>query len=91
MPAGTYLVAVNQPDRLMNTSNKDIAAHIQKNWIDAKRNPMFTYYDSTKDATGNVDNYKKYQAEAYWVANPVTVEKHKALTGIETKNNRGSY
>lgn len=87
MPAGTYLVAVNQPDRLINTSDKDIAAHIQKNWIDGKRNPMFTYYDSTKDAAGNVENYKKYQAEAYWVAKPVTVEKHKALTGIETKNN----
>lgn len=87
MPAGTYLVAVNQPDRLINTSDSDIAKHIQKKWIGEKRNPMFTYYDSTKDAAGNVDNYKKYQAEAYWVATPVTVKAHEALTGIETKNN----
>lgn len=62
-PAGTYHVAVNQPDRVATTD--DVAGHITKNWSDK----TFPGEDTSKSKTSpeNVAAYRQYQKDAYWI------------------------
>lgn len=77
-PAGTYHVAVNQPDRVATTD--DVAGHIEKNWS----NKTFPGEDTSKSKTSpeNVAAYRQYQKDAYWIDadTPQKIVEHKTTT-----------
>lgn len=77
-PAGTYHVAVNQPDRVATTD--DVAGHITKNWNDRE----FPGEDTSKPKTSpeNIAAYRQYQKDAYWIDadTPQKIVEHKTIT-----------
>lgn len=77
-PAGTYHVAVNQPDRVATTD--DVAGHITQNWSDRE----FPGEDTSKSKTSpeNVAAYRQYQKDAYWIDadTPQKIVEHETTT-----------
>lgn len=77
-PAGTYHVAVNQPDRVATTD--DVKGHITTNWSDKQfpgENP-----DKPKTDPENVAAYRQYQKDAYWInaKTPQKIVEHETTT-----------
>lgn len=99
-PYGSYYVAVNQPDRLEKTSDTIIVDYLtgKGGWFSGDgetplKDPMFTGYETGKNAIESVEAYKEYQENAFWVQidNILEVPKHATATKIVTTGNNDGY
>lgn len=84
-PVGNYHIAVNQPDRVEGTGVDIIKAHIQSNWVEKGKDfPGQLAGDAT--STENIEAYKKYQNEAWWITASTTqnITAHTDTTKLST-------
>lgn len=93
-PAGTYHIAVKQPDRIGVNDGTKVLEHLKDNWFDAsgkpKRDPMFPGYVEGATAEQSIETYKKYQREAYWISsNTQTIVAHTDTATLNTSSLTG--
>lgn len=92
-PAGTYHIAVKQPDRVKDSD--DVLEHLKNKWFtnDGKtpsKTPMFPGYVTGATAEQSVDAYKKYQREAYWISSDTqTIGAHTGTATLNTSSLTG--
>lgn len=89
-PAGDYHIAVNQPNRVGNTGDDIIKAHIQDSWV-SKGNKFPGQLDGEATSNENIEAYKKYQSEAWWITAKTTqdIQAHTATTTLSTSSLNG--
>ena len=93
-PAGTYHIAVKQPDRIGVNDGTKVLNHLKNNWFDAsgkpKRDPMFPGYVEGATAEQSIETYKKYQREAYWISSDTqTIGAHTGTATLKTSSLTG--
>lgn len=93
-PAGTYHIAVKQPDRIGVNDDTKVLDHLKNNWFDAsgkpKRDPMFPGYVEGATAEQSIETYKKYQREAYWISSDTqTIGAHTGTATLNTSSLTG--
>lgn len=93
-PAGTYHIAVKQPDRIGVNDGTKVLDHLKNNWFDTsgkpKRDPMFPGYVEGATAEQSIETYKKYQREAYWISSDTqTIVAHTGTATLNTSSLTG--
>lgn len=89
-PAGDYHIAVNQPNRVGTTGDDIIKQHIQDNWAN-KGNKFPGQLEGEATSPENIEAYKKYQSEAWWITANTTqnIQAHTATTTLSTSSLNG--